>query len=461
MTIESDYRPESSAHPRKARARSTLTGLVLYLGVALLAFDDIGPLNAVGGGLVASPGWALILLAAVISPRGGPIVAYGRLGRAAWAVGLYGLVLSIGTLPFIPSSIDGSPAVDKLVRLGVNVSVWLAVLVAAPRLVRYHRTWLIAGLATAFALMLGSAAIDLTGSKVLDSSTLLHSAANAQQRVRGTRFEASALGAGLVVEGLALATFIRGRLGALAVGSAALVSQLFTQSRGTLVTTSVLIACSALVAVGGRKLYPSTARGVMALAVSLVLVVYGSSFALSSIVSSSAWASAGLVSNGTSDASRSVWADVGVQSLFAYPLGMGFTAYQVWLPHLLLAAANGASDTFSASSLTEIVDVAYSQSAQALSPKTFPAVAAVHLGVVGVAAAGALGIAAMRRAISAAKSSGYVAAPLVALGLLAAGANYFFSVFSWDQALLFGILVSIPAGNRFSDPGLVEWRGEH
>lgn len=443
--------------PRGAhvKANDVVAGVFAFIGCALFAFDDIGPLRILGGGLMASPSWVFILAATSLVCRG----AFRNLRRSiriGWFSHLYGAAISLISLPFLPGTLLGVNVLDKTIRLFITIAVWMAVLFSGAILMARLRRWVLFGIATALAIMLGSAAMAYYGLDLIEYMGVIHSGPHPQMRTRGTRFEPSSLGAGIVT---CLAIFFataQGRRALLYFAALALLAQQITESRGAFLVTAAVVAISALAAfldAGPRMPRNGALRLISAAAAGGVVA---SAFMLDRIVTSQAWRAAGLNVEGTSDATRSIWSDAAGSAMVHYPWGMAYSGYLAWLPEVLSEATARAADRFPSSQLSEALLVIARDSEATLSPKTLPTIAAVHLGLIGLVLVTLLYYRVISSGIRSALWRSRYCSLVSGAAIILSGATFYSSVFSWDQAFALGALAFAhavpPRENARSEP---------
>lgn len=430
------------------RRTDFVAGSLAFLGTALLAFDDIAPLRALGGGLLASPGFVFLLIAIALIHNKGGKRHEKRLVMVS--LGLLALVVltSIVTLPFLPDHLLGESTILKAFKITITLTVWCTIFTGAGSLVDVLRPWLLAGLLAAIAIMLGSAVIGQIGYSSIEGMGFIHGTRNSQMRLRGTRFEASSLGAGLITCFAAIMMVLRGRKSLMISGVGLLVIQLLTRSRGTWVTTAIVLGVIAALFLFAQRAQALRDNAQRVLSVFVVITVSGLSMGLSYLVTSEAWVSLGLVdgSGMTSEASRSVWAMTSLISLGNFPIGMGFAGYLTWLPDTLAQGVAISSGSFTPADFYEMSAIIRSGDDMLLSPKTLPGILIVFFGWAGALASVGLAYVVARSSLTLSKL-GYLAAPAGALALLLVSFTYSSSIFSWEQALVFGWFVSRRPGS--------------
>lgn len=412
-------------------------------GCALFAVDDVSALRSVGGGLLASPSWIPILLAGWMASRSSHFrgIRHRRLLSAIFA---YGGTVTLCTLPFLADEILGENPLVKSLKFMVSVGIFLLMLVAGGLLSRIVPKAIQVGSLVAIVLMAGGALMYHVGIPVLDQTDLLHSYSNFQQRVRSTRFEASSLGSGLLVCTGLLFLFVRRKRAVIGYCIALVGIGMLAESRGTMLTlivTLLAVPVALWLQSFGRKAADGALR-FSAFSVAFIAIIL--SFRLDYFLKSPIWAAVGLRTEGTSDASRSMWADTSLAALVQYPFGMGYAAYLEWLPTLVEQSTSAALDQFPIKDLAEMINLSLSASDATLSPKNLVGVAAVHLGVVGVLAVGLLYAAVLRRSVEMIRF-GNINRFVVAASMLVLTCSYYSSIFSVDQAFLFGALAWVAA----------------
>lgn len=427
----------------KPSGRHSLAGVLTFTGTALLAFNDIAGLRSIGGGLLASPGWLPLVAATVLVYKSAKTPATGRMLRYTLILLLLGIFASVISLAFLPQDILGESPAVKVIKVTVTTAAWCTIFIGAGPLSKAVRPWLIAGLVTAIAIMTISAVLAQIGVGILEGPGFFHGTVNGQMRIRGTRFEASSLGAGLLCCISAVVLVIRGRKGLVIVAMGFLAVQLLTQSRGTWVTIAIVLFLVILLYFAGQRISRPTSVPYSLLTWACVLLTISMSFALSFLVTSTLWSDLGLANRSgmTSEATRSVWAVATVMSLFTFPFGMGFAGYLSWLPSLLSQAATSNTGIFYLADFSELTAIINSTDDTYLSPKTLPGILIVFFGWAGAIAAVALCHRAIQGGLSLSRL-GFPGAPAAALAVLLVSFTYASSIFSWDQALVLGWLVS-------------------
>ncbi|MGO4806120.1 hypothetical protein AB4089_13410 [Arthrobacter sp. 2MCAF15] len=409
-----------------------------FAGCALFAVDDVAVFRGLGGGLLASPGWLPIIIAGFLASRD-PRFRRLRLSRVIIAVFSYGILITLITLPFLAADVLGENPIAKSIKVAVSVGVWLLMLVSGAILSRVVPRAVQAGAIAAIATMTLGALLYHLGYQGVDQNELIHSYQNLQQRVRSTRFEASSLGAGLIVC-LGLIAMRSTRTMAVVLFPVGLIMiGVVAESRGTNLTIYVsLLVIPFLIWLKSRKA-DLTANVVLFWASVLAALAVVSSFRLDYFLGSALWSELGLKTEGTSDASRSMWADASLAAVGQHPLGMGYAAYLEWLPKLVENSTRSALDFFPIRDLSEMINQSFAASDATLSPKNLVGIAAVFLGAVGVAMVGILYAATIKNSIHG-TMSGESNRLIVGVSLVIVSSTYYTSIFSMDQAFLFGAL---------------------
>lgn len=426
--------------PGAVKGKRTIWWLTV-LGCGLFAVDDISVLRSFGGGLLASPSWIPILFAAWLASREG-LCLPRRQQRLLLAVFTYGAVITVFSLPFLSDDLLGENPLVKSIKFVVSVGVFLLMLVAGAVLAKVVPKAIQFGCLVAVILMAGGAILYHLGNFAVDQTALLHSYPNFQLRVRSTRFEASSLGSGLLVCLGLFFLFMKKKRAVLGISLGLIAAGLLAESRGTTLTVIVVLAA---VPVG---LWLQSIRGqisdratrfwtYLVAAISIIL-----SFRLDYFLGSPVWSALGLKTEGTSDASRSTWADASLAAIFEYPFGMGYAAYLERLPELVSNSARAAMDRFPVKDLSEMINLSMAANDATLSPKNLVGVAAVHLGLVGVCAVFLLYSAVLRAAVLSVPNGDYGRFVIAALTIVLTS-SYYSSIFSYDQAFLLGALVLV------------------
>lgn len=461
MTTVRVESPNTSLLARRARLANSsdrfgplltvdrIVGFLLLVGCALFAFDDVAPLKSVGGALLASPSVVPIAAAHLIYTFG----SKGRRGlRGVWgafALWGYGCIVTAATLTFLPSVLLGESATEKAIRVAVSIFLYAYILGAGFQLFQPFRQWILVGCAVALAILLASALLGGFGIGFLDTSNVFHSVANVQQRVRGTRLEASSLGAAILVCTAILAMGLSRNQGiaVLAVGS--VLAGILVNSRGTVITIAITLVVIVLVIIS-RSAFRRRVRLRLVFSVSALVGVLYLSFGLDQLLTSDLWLTYGSFnshSGSTSEATRSIWANTALQSTLSYPSGTGYVGYLAWMPELLSHATDNAGKYYSLSSLSEALGLVGATSDDQLVPKTLPAIAAIFLGIPGL-----LGVIFLYfRTLNASWvgfRSGQIGLPAAAMILILVSATYFASISSWEHAFGFGALLSFATASR-------------
>lgn len=444
--------PESNALipvPVKAAGRlevlfggETIPAVLVIIGVALFAFDDFSTLRKIGGGFLASPSWVPLLVATAMLFRRTVLGRDRPVLISLGVIWLYGLALTLVTIPFLPSSVHGEGIISKSIRLLLTIAVMLSMVVAGFILTRRLRKFVLVGAIAALAIMVITGALAHFGVSAIENWSVLHSSPNFQMRVRGTRFEASSLGGGILIIGALVALLVGHRRGLGILVVCGVLALAVPQSRGTTVVAASVIALSLIwLLIGG--VIGRTRRWIVAcLAVIGVIIALVLSLGIDLILSSQWWTDIGLSNSAgsTSDATRAAWSSVSVLTLMDYPFGMGYAAYLSWLPQLLSETATQLSRSFPASALLELRTTISATSDNTLSAKTLPAVLITYFGWCGLVATAVLFFAAIRRGIVFG-SRGNLAVLPVSITVILVSATYLWSVFSWDQMFLFGAIL--------------------
>lgn len=460
LTASGDLSPCSGKHIGSHHAlpssRRVRTGHVLMIcGALLLPFDDLALLGGAGGSVTRSVGWVFFVAAAFMFPR--PERASVRsIEKWISRLWIYGLFITALTLPLLPEVAREESLLFKALKVAVMLSCFALSVRAGVRAACWSPRSLVIGAVGAVMILTASALIDLSGSQLLDANSFIHDTPNYAQRIRGTRFEASSLGAGLLI---CLATgllFVRRKrflpLAALAFFGVTLL----TQSRGTLVVVSLaVISCIVPFLIhkraGKQSSTFSTAWGAAFVALSLVLA-----FGLGFLVTSSAWED---MSASTSDATRSIWSETAFNSMLVFPFGQGYGGPTYWLGQLFNESLQNLSNTFPIRALGEALSISRSSSDGALSPKTLLAMVAVYFGLPGII----ITLIGFWRIGSASTSKTRLGFPLyipAAVIFVTVTSSYYSSPFAWEQAVLLGALLASATSNPKKDPNeITSYRG--
>jgi hypothetical protein len=452
--------PRSSAAPSRFLTGDGLPGTLTAVGIGLFATDDFSLLRSWGGGLLASPGWIPILLAAVIVLRRAHSVRNRWVLATLAGVWCYGLVLTAVTLPLVPSELLAQSTLGKAAKLLLTTAVLISMIIAGGLLTRHLKKWVLIGAVIAFSIMVISGLLSHFGIQFINNWSVIHSTVDTQMRVRGTRYEPSSLGGGILALGCLIAVLLPRPWGSIFLALTCVISYEVPESRGTTVVSVIGFVLSVVwFLIGGfagrmPRLYLNAFAGLVAVAALL------SSLGIDFLLGSQLWRDAGLANSlgSTSDATRSVWSAASFDTLLQYPFGMGYGAYLSWLPDVVRHAIAHLSGLFSSSTFRELRSTLSSGNDETLSPKTLPDVAVTYLGWVGLAASAVLYFVSARTSVRLGAKGGLAAFPAVVVVILVS-TTYFWSVFSWDQmfffgAILLGLAVDTEPRETYSLPGL-------
>lgn len=430
-------RINTSSTFQKTNHRLRIGHILMICGALLLPFDDLALLGGAGGSVTRSVGWVFFVTAAFLFPR--PQSESVRIVEK-WILRLwlYGVLVTAMTLPLLPEVARGEPLLFKALKVAVMFSCFALSIRAGLRAACWSPRCLVIGALCSVAIMTFSAMIDLSGSQLLDANSFIHNTSNYAQRVRGTRFEASSLGAGLLVCLATALLFVKRKRFLLLAAFVFFGVTLLTQSRGTLVVVSLaIISCIVPIFIGKgtvrQKSTSSPLWGLAFIALSLVLA-----FGLGFLVTSSAWEE---MSASTSDATRSIWSETAFNSLLAFPFGQGYGGPTYWLGQLFKESLQNLSSVFPTKALGEAFAVSRSTSDGALSPKTFLAMVAVYFGLPGLI----LTLIGFWRVGGASVSRTSLGFPLyipAAVIFVSVTSSYYSSPFAWEQAVLLGALLA-------------------
>lgn len=439
---QSDYkaRARSSGNTTElSRGQHRVAAAMLVLAGPLLAFDDLRPFAAVAGGLGKSPAWIPLVIAAFAlpPPQGKRAMKIERGLTWLW---LFGCASTLTVLLVVPP-VSEQDLFMKTIRVGINLLVFIVVVRTGLRASDHLPKFLILSFILAFAALTCGTIGGRLGVSIFDFEGPLHATPNFAQRIRGTRFEASSLGAGLLTAFGACALALRSRRALLLASLVPIAILVFTDSRGSLACalaiTTVCVVTS-FTREGDDR--PARRRRINVLGLLLVLTCLVPAFALSALVTSSVWSG---MSASLSDATRSIWAQASLSSLFHFPIGQGFAGPSYVLQPIFAAATEDLAGVFSIVDLEEATNLAQTTDLSSLSPKTLPAVVVVYFGAPGLVA---LVTAFWTFGVRAASPRAPVGYAVAAFALVAVSSSYFSSPFAWDQALLLGALLgAMPA----------------
>ncbi|MFI6255130.1 hypothetical protein ACIBCL_03295 [Micromonospora zamorensis] len=427
------------------RRHAVITVLVCVAGV-LVAFDDIAPLRALAGTFGASLAWVPLLLCALLLPSDRD----SMWPRALIVLFGTGVIVTAITFFVLPSESKGVNLYFKALAVGIPIAVFFAIMVVAGRLAAYRPSLITLFGLVSLGMLVLFGALDLLGVIPRNDVWFLHGIENLNQRARGGRFEASALGAGVLVA-LATATLrVRNKAWALGIGVVAGVLAYLMPSRGTLVAGMAF--CAAIFgAILLHWLVPRVGRWAnVAPGGVLVVVTLLGGFGLGALVTAPQWAG---MSYSSSDAVRSVWGDASMDAALDHPVGMGFSAPLEWLPNYVRGSMEQFDDSFSPSDFTELNDQLNADGSYGFSPKTMPSLLGVYFGAAGVLALIAIWLAIGRRVADAWRAGYFMVGP-AALALSVTAASYFSSIYAWEQAFILGALLGVPHMLRNDGPDL-------
>jgi hypothetical protein len=185
---------------RQNGGSTNLTAAKAYLlvGGALLPFDDLALASSVAGGIGRSPAWLPLIAASMalkkVTPQ--PVIAAQR---HLWQLWAYGCALTLMSLFFLPSVVRDEALVVKGLKLALILAIWILVFQTGWRAyIALPRYLSLAG-GISFTIMAFILVLENADVGAIDAITLIHSTPNYAMRVRATRFEASSVGAGLLV----------------------------------------------------------------------------------------------------------------------------------------------------------------------------------------------------------------------------------------------------------------------
>lgn len=446
---------------QRLSGRDAIPGMLVVLGLALFATDDVHMLRGYGGGLLASPGWIPILLSAALIARRTVSTSDRHALATTAAVWLYGVGLTFVTMFFVPSELLGQSTIGKSLKLAFTIAVLLSMVIAGGILTRRLRKWVFIGASVALAIMVVSALLGHLGVMVIDNWGAIHSSQNVQMRVRGTRIEPSSLGGGILTMGSLAAITARRSWGPFYLAVVCVVGVLVAESRGTMVVSIVGLIVTLVWFFASRAAPRISKPWLYSIAAVITAAVIVSTLGMDLLLSSPLWKQIGLANSGgsTSDATRAVFASVSRDTLAQYPLGMGYGAYLQWFPKLLDHASSQLSGAFPPEAFSELRSITGSANDSTLSAKNLPSVAISYLGWVGLAATATLYFVAIKSGSRQGGGSNRAAFPAVLIVVLVS-ATYFWSVFSSDQMFFFGAaILGLLRGARsddYFDQGLSE-----
>lgn len=425
--------PQRHRRPGQALHKPGLiTGLVCAAGV-LVAFDDIAPLRELGGTFGTSLAWVPLLMCGFLLPRD----TLSMWPRALLVLFGTGVAVTVVTFFMLPAETRGVNLYGKALAVGIPIAVFFAIMVVAARIAAYRPSLITMFGLVSLGILLLFGMLDLVGVLPRTGLWFLHGTENLNQRARGGRYEASVLGAGVLIA-LGTATLrVRSKAWAIGICVAAGGLAFLMPSRGTLVAGLVL--CAAIfVAIVLHRFIPRVGRWANATfgGVLVVLTLLGG-FALGQLVTAPQW---GGMSYSTSDAVRSVWGDVGLDVAVHHPVGMGFSGPLEWLPSYVQGSIDQYDGRFSDSDFGELTEQLNAEGGYGFSPKTMPSLVGVYFGAAGVLALIGMWLAIGRRSAEAWRGGYFMIAP-AAVALAVVAAAYFTSIYAWEQAFLLGALL--------------------
>lgn len=367
-------RASATAAPVTLRSYGTL------VVAALTPIGDLAPTQKVFGSIGGRPS----LLAA-------PIMVYlfrheirsvAGATLAPLATGwLYGLVISLVSLFFLPAAARGAPLTVKTATLSVILGLWILTIVWVAAAAVAERPSLAAGLGISYAGSLIFLVFEVfRPGNFAVAWHFVHSSINVQERPRILSTESSTAGASLVAAALGWAAAARPRtfifvivLGTVSWGVA------LVESRGTVVSLILAAALTAGTTVGSR-LYRRDGRLERAATVAALLTTVASLLLFNNLSNFSNPAAG----TSQSDATRSAWAIAANTSIVEHPEGSGYARPQVDASRWLTSAYTSLVDVYPARAFHELERLAGSQSGVALAPKTLLSTLEMYWGIPGL-----------------------------------------------------------------------------
>jgi hypothetical protein len=364
-------------------AQSWMRCISILVGV-LLSFDNLPGLYRISGLYTGAPALPFLLLG-ILFLRAPKTRSY-KVFRA-WTFGMliFGVASSVLSLlapdvqaALVTVTVNGESVLAKGIKTFIIASTWvLAVRLGYILFLRDSRVlvWVGVGLLAANTVVLVTQITGLTSTGMVDA---LHAVRWHEDRLRGLKFESSVFGASIIAAA-ALATLTLRRRSVWVLGLPLVAAMVYlTTSRGALVAIAVGFILSLIFMLLSRTLQPF--GHALIITISIIVVLAGSLFGYV-FVTSPLWSP---LSAAGSDATRSGWGLVALQSLNSTPLGLNVVNYWLEVRQLVAQVNATLQPTFGAFNLVEFSNLVYSDSDSGLSPKTLPAVLGVWFGLPGL-----------------------------------------------------------------------------
>ena len=351
--------------------------LIYTLAIAagfLLAFDDLLPGNRLGGSLLSSVGWVpLIILFYLLQKTPGEL----EILRIAKYFFFFAVMTSLVTSYIFPLHSKGENILIKACKVATDIIIFFYCFRTGYRIQAKASSLLTLIGFVVLLVSFGGIYLSISGQTPFLDTNFFHSTPNLAYRLRGFSLESSTL-ASILVGGQFLLFFNSRRKFTILywlILNLGLISLI--PSRGFDVSFFVTLFLSILLVV--RKFLPgSDSRGMSYFLLTFYLAI---SFFLGKVLTFSSWAP---LRRATSDATRSVWSALSLDSLFSYPAGCGFESAITCTLNQLPQTLARSSQTFSIQALQELQGLYYQNTDFAISPKTFFNLVAVYFGWPGV-----------------------------------------------------------------------------
>lgn len=429
----------NSIRSETTNKRNLITVILLCTGLALLPFGDLQPLRVLGGGYLASPA-GLIIAAAWLSWNSKPLII-----RRTYFYSIIVVCLILGFSLFISSGktyFYGQLGSAKDLKMAISLATEISVFFAGLVLGRKFTASFILGLSIALILSVVMGVFTLAGWNFFDGGSFFHSWDNSQGRVRAAQGEASYYAASLILLGGALAVLAKTRrVRLILLVLTVVLPTLLTASRGAFVSLAVALVGFGAIWAFRRFVRP---RRLVAWAIVLGGLTALMAVFLPLVTSSKLWLVLGLAdTNYTSDATRSAWAIATLLVLFTSPLGLGLANSVVQSQHLLAHAQTLLYGYFSEAQWAEVINLIHTNIDDQLAPKSLVTTITFLLGFGGF---GVISFIYSRiyitQGILEPSSWDSTLLKIFAIWVMVLAAVSYGSLFSWDLALVLGLLAS-------------------
>lgn len=448
-------RPLWRKNPKVVRLvrKDAISRIIAVLCGVLLSFDNFPGFYKVSGLYTGAPVLPFLLIA-ILFLRGPDSPGY-RLFRW-WTYGLliFGVLSAVVTL-FSPSvqtamglvSVSGETILTKGIKTFIIASTWILSVRLGYILFQRNPHLLIyagAGLLAANALGLTGQSLGLLSTGGVD---MFHAVRWHEDRIRGFKFESSVFGASIIAAAALVSLKLSSSRVWLLMMPVVFAMVYLTTSRGALVALVLGVILSCLFYVAQKLSRPFGYWA--AFVVFTVVVLMGSLFGYV-FVTSSLWAP---LSAAGSDATRSGWGLVALQSVGATPIGLNVINYWLEVRPLIESVTSTLQPVFGNFNLLEFSYFVHSESDSGLSPKTLPALLSVWFGLPGLIwGTISLGIAAanasLRRVSRGSSPDVFIISTMLSLVLFVPG------IFIYETALVLGAALSM----RSASVNSAKWR---